>query len=366
MKINISTELCSVTDIGLVREQNEDNCSVVATPNGTLCVVCDGMGGHAGGEKASQIAVDCIVHFLTLEQYEDIPQALHNALDFANMQILGKAAEHLELRGMGSTACILLIQDSQAWIAHVGDSRIYLYVAAKKRLHLLTKDHSYVQWLVDQGIIYPEEADSHPDKNRILKALGIMEELKPEVAENPILPAKGDIFLLCSDGVSGMVSKSKMEQILADKTELNEKEAALLLAAKEAGGTDNITFQLASITRSPHRKSIFIDTETVQPKGERVKRRRFGRVIIPVLLAIVTFLAGIWIGNMYGRREGVPKSSAQKEVQPSGDPQIAKEEQTQEDIQIQKEALTSEETAPETDTSAVRVPSLDTEEKKVN
>ncbi|MDR1652961.1 MAG: Stp1/IreP family PP2C-type Ser/Thr phosphatase [Prevotellaceae bacterium] len=296
--IDIQKDTVSATDKGLVRERNEDSCGLTETPNGVLCTVCDGMGGHAGGEQASRIAVDCITQFMSHELYADVRGAMRDALEFANMQILGAAAEHPELQGMGTTACILLVQDDKAWIAHAGDSRIYLYVAAEKRLHRLTKDHSYVQGLVDQGIIYEEEAETHPDKNRIVKALGIRETLNPEVAENPILPARDDIFLVCSDGLSGMVSDKEIEKILADKTDLKAKEAALMEAAKAGGGTDNITFQLARISHSPHRKSVYPRLAKFQKYGKSdTKTPVIRKIIILAAVVAASILAGIWIGK---------------------------------------------------------------------
>ncbi|GHT62722.1 hypothetical protein AGMMS50239_16830 [Bacteroidia bacterium] len=290
-------EILSATDTGLVRSQNEDSYGAAETPNGTLCVVCDGMGGHAGGATASKIATDCIIQSISKEIYPDIRQALKEALEFANMQVLGAAAEHPELQGMGTTACVLLVQDKQAWIAHAGDSRIYLYVASEKRLYRLTKDHSYVQGLVDQGIIYAEEAEMHPDKNRIVKALGIKETLNPEIPDKPVLPARGDIFLVCSDGLSGMVSDKEMEKILAGNTDIKAKKTALMKAAKTAGGMDNITFQLVIITGSPHRKSIFSGYSMSRQCGMSEKKHNIRNTLILAAIIAVSVLAGIWIGS---------------------------------------------------------------------
>jgi protein phosphatase len=292
-------EIYSISDPGLVREQNEDNCETAETANGTVCVVCDGMGGHAGGATASKIAVGCILQFLSKEKYADIRTALGDALEFANLQILGAASENPELQGMGTTACALVYQDNKAWIAHAGDSRIYLYVAKEKRLHRLTKDHSYVQGLVEQGIIYQEEAENHPDKNRILKALGIKEELKPEILEKPILPAKNDIFLICSDGLSGMVSDKEIEKILAEKTDMKAKETALMSAAKAAGGTDNITFQLLHLTQSPHRKSVYESKNFFNKKV--VKKYAYLKYALLVAAGVIILLSGIFIGRKSGQ-----------------------------------------------------------------
>ncbi|MDR3261677.1 MAG: Stp1/IreP family PP2C-type Ser/Thr phosphatase, partial [Tannerella sp.] len=234
---NIKNDILSATDVGLVREVNEDSCGIAETPNGIVCVVCDGMGGHSGGEVASGIAVNCIVRYLSREACPDARQALKEALEFANLQIIGTASERPELQDMGTTACVLLVQDDRVWFAHAGDSRIYLYVAKEKRLHRLTRDHSFVQGLVEQGMITEEEAETHPNKNRILKALGIRDNPDAEICKTPVLPAKGDMFLVCSDGLSGMVSDKQIQDVLSDKTDLSQKETRLMELAKKAGGT---------------------------------------------------------------------------------------------------------------------------------
>lgn len=293
----IKTQIISITDIGLVREVNEDSCSTAETPNGIVCVVCDGMGGHVGGAEASHIAVNCVIQYLGKEVYPDIKQALKDALDFANLQIIGTASENSDLRGMGTTACVLLVQDNSVWLAHAGDSRVYLYVAKEKRLRRLTKDHSYVQGLIDQGIIYEEEAENHPNKNRILKALGIKKDLQPDIPERPVLPAQGDIFLICSDGLSNMVPDREIEKILAENSDLKGKESELMSAAKSAGGLDNITFQLVRVSHSPHKKSIFESKDYAQFKREEMKIFRYKNVILLAVVAIVSILAGIWVGR---------------------------------------------------------------------
>jgi serine/threonine protein phosphatase PrpC len=221
---------------------------------------------------------------------------MRDAVDFANMQILGAAAEHPELQGMGTTACVVVFQDDKAWIAHIGDSRIYLFVEKDKRLHRLTQDHSYVQGLVEQGIIYADEAENHPDKNIILKALGIKEELNPDISENPVLPAHGDIFLICSDGLSGMTPDKEIDKILVDKTSLKDKEAMLMSAAKTAGGLDNITFLLAEISQSPHRKSVF---ESKNPTTEAYCNTSANKTkyIVIATLVIICISAVLWIGS---------------------------------------------------------------------
>jgi len=291
--INIQTNIISATDIGLIREINEDSCHTVETPNGYLCIVCDGMGGHVGGAQASRIAVDCIMQFFFKEKYSNIRLALKESLDFANLQIIGTASDHSELKGMGTTACVLLVQDDCVWFAHVGDSRIYLYVAKEKCLHRLTKDHSYVQGLIDQGIIYEEEAENHPDRNRILKALGIKEDLQAEIVEYSVFPAKGDLFLICSDGLSSMVPDKRIETILSSKNDLQEKENSLMSAAKAAGGLDNITFQLIRISQSPHKKSIFVSKNNpIKKARKKPVSLKYALLIIVVAVLLTSILIG--------------------------------------------------------------------------
>jgi serine/threonine protein phosphatase PrpC len=259
--------------IGNVRKAQEDSHGwKLETPNGDLFVVCDGMGGHVGGAMASRLAVDSIVGFIGKEQYATPVEALNGALQFANMQILGYAAEHPEYQGMGTTACIVLIQGDGVWIAHVGDSRIYLYLGKEKQLHRITKDHSYVQTLVDAGEITDEEAEHHPNKNRILKALGIKPELQPtfNYENKPIHPKNGDVFLICSDGLSGMIPDRTIWSVLGeDSLTLQQKGDTLIDRAMEGetvcpGGQDNCTVELIEVDKSPWKESEF---KSYNPKG---------------------------------------------------------------------------------------------------
>lgn len=251
--------------IGNVRTAQEDSHDIaVLTPNGDVFVVCDGMGGHVGGKQASSIAVKSIIEHLKKEKYDQPMQALNDALQFANMQILGYAKAHPELRGMGTTACIVLLQDTEAYIAHVGDSRIYLYMGKEQQLHRVTKDHSYVQTLVDTGQITDEEAEHHPNKNRILKALGIKPELVPTC--NVLHPKNGDCFLICSDGLNGMITDSTIEGVLKQNIPLADKGERLIQLALEAGGQDNITVELIQISSSPHTQSQFISFNPIPTK----------------------------------------------------------------------------------------------------
>ncbi|MDR2026479.1 MAG: Stp1/IreP family PP2C-type Ser/Thr phosphatase [Prevotellaceae bacterium] len=294
--IDFSKDVISISDTGLVRKANEDNCYVTETPNGFLFVVCDGMGGHVGGARASAIAVNSIVKFLSKEHYAAVGQALEDALNFANRQILSVASEYPELKGMGTTACILLLRDDRAYFAHIGDSRIYLYCSRQQKLHRLTKDHSVVQGLVDQGVISEAEAENHPNKNRILKTLGIKKDIQPDICTMPVLPAKDDVFLICSDGLSGMVNDELLQHILEQKVSLQEKGDNMLTFAKQAGGTDNITLQLIHISNSPHANPVFVSKNSPYPVYSDNKRNRSNKLFI-ALTAL--FVAVIVCGTLF-------------------------------------------------------------------
>ena len=263
--------------IGNVRKAQEDSHGwKLGTPNGDLFVVCDGMGGHVGGAMASQTAVNCIVEYIEKEKYATPVEALNGALQYANMQILGYANDHPEYKGMGTTACIVLMQDDGVWIAHVGDSRIYLFLGKERKLHRITKDHSYVQTLVDAGQITDEMAEHHPNKNRIMKALGIKPELQPSFNSEgkPIHPKNGDIFLICSDGLSGMIPDRTIERVLGEKTSLEEKGEELINHAMvgetvQPGGQDNCTMELIEVDQSIWETSEF---KSYNPEAATVRR----------------------------------------------------------------------------------------------
>lgn len=239
------------TDVGRKRAANEDNMSNAITKNGLVAVVCDGMGGHVGGATASRIAVNCIIEHLNNVYYDDPRIAIGEAIDAANMAVIQEATEHPELTGMGSTCVLLLVRDGKVYIGHVGDSRIYL--VRSKKIAQLTKDHSYVQMLVDCGEITKEQAEHHPRKNEITNALGIPSMTPATITDDAIIPEAGDCFVLCSDGLSGMISDDIINKVVSKQTEMNAQERVdrLVSLANENGGVDNITVQLVEFPVSP-------------------------------------------------------------------------------------------------------------------
>ena len=265
---NTNIEAYGLSITGQVRKANEDSCGFATVPNGELFVVCDGMGGHVGGATASRIAVDQIIEHFKAQRYPNIYQALNDALCRANIQIIGAANADPSLKGMGTTACIVLVDGHDAYIAHVGDSRIYLFEAQKQRLFRITKDHSFVQSLVDMGQLDDREAEHHPRKNVIMKALGIKEDLHPEVFMSPVQPAKGDMFMICSDGLSGMVDDDGIEAIMGSDQSTEQKVMDLVTNANVPGkGLDNITAQIIKVVESPYPVSNHPDHNPAWRKG---------------------------------------------------------------------------------------------------
>lgn len=282
---------------GQVRKANEDNCGYQSTLNGELFVVCDGMGGHVGGATASRIAVDSIIAFLSQQEWPDKPKAIFEALCFANTQILGVASNDASLKGMGTTACVVLCDSQDVWIGHIGDSRIYLFEERGKYLHRISKDHSYVQALVEKGELDDRDAENHPQKNIITQALGIRDEIKPDVESKPLHVAIGDTLLICSDGLSGMVDDNEIEAILSSDLSLEDKADKLINDADAPGkGKDNITVQLIQALSSTTNKSTFPDFNPQWRIEAHLAPQKRKKRLIKIAILISTLLVLCVVG----------------------------------------------------------------------
>jgi len=240
-------KLAGKTDVGRVRQENQDDYRAGELPGGAVwALVCDGMGGAKGGREASQGACNVIENFFQ-EQYAQCGAGqeepfLKKALLYANRFVFQKAAHEEALAGMGTTAVCALVRSGNVYLCHAGDSRAYLIRAGK--LTQLTHDHSYVQELVDCGTITEEEAEHHPQKNIITKALGVDYRLEPEFTAAKL--KQEDRLLLCTDGLTNMVPVEEMEQLLAQGT-FYDLPDRLIEAANAHGGSDNITALLLAV-----------------------------------------------------------------------------------------------------------------------
>ncbi len=235
----------SRTDIGRIRAVNEDRLTIKSGLDGlTLAVVADGMGGHQAGEIASQMAIDSIVTTLqnansklTLDERE---AALQEAILQANQTVFKFASKKEEYQGMGTTIVAVLASSEWLVTGHIGDSRAYLITS--DTIKQLTDDHSLVNELLRRGQITPEEAGQHPRRNVLIRALGT--ELDVQVDVKRFAWSQGDLVLICSDGLHGLVDDRKLEEILHSNLELTVKVDLLIEQALQAGGDDNISVVL--------------------------------------------------------------------------------------------------------------------------
>ena len=240
-------KLAGKTDVGRVRQENQDDYRAGELPGGAVwALVCDGMGGAKGGREASQGACNVIENFFQ-EQYAQCGAGqeepfLKKALLYANRFVFQKAAHEEALAGMGTTAVCALVRSGNVYLCHAGDSRAYLIRDGK--LTQLTHDHSYVQELVDCGTITEEEAEHHPQKNIITKALGVDYRLEPEFTAAKL--KREDRLLLCTDGLTNMVPVEEREELLAQGT-FYDLPDRLIEAANAHGGSDNITALLLAV-----------------------------------------------------------------------------------------------------------------------
>lgn len=227
-----------ISKTGLVRQRNEDRFYA----QGPLLIVADGMGGYTGGEYASTMVVDTIVEVVN-EATEMSTEVLKNAILKANRMVYEKSQSYKELEGMGTTAVVAYVQEDTLYWAHVGDSRLYLY--GQEGLHRMTKDHSMVQQLVEAGTITEDEVIHHPKRNMLTRAIGVYETV--EVDTGVVEVHQNDRILLCSDGLSGYIEESKIEQVLSEENNESRALEDLVHLVYDAGARDNVTIVLGRI-----------------------------------------------------------------------------------------------------------------------
>lgn len=242
-------DIYGLTDEGLVREHNEDCISWF--PESGLAILADGMGGHNAGEVASELAVASISAALDEVLSPDVKdvcdmdfkEVVHEAVVFANDEINKHAKIHPECAGMGTTIVMTLFHNNSVILASVGDSRIYRF--RKGELKQVTTDHSLVQEMIDNGYMSEEEAINSTNRNLITRALGIAEEVKVDVAQDDF--EKDDIYLLCSDGLSDMITDDIIFSVLVkSRNDLKRASEELVSLAKEHGGHDNVSVILVA------------------------------------------------------------------------------------------------------------------------
>ncbi len=256
-------QVFGISDVGQKRELNEDNFSVWQNDNILIAVVADGMGGARAGEVASSLACRRIMDNLQGEIVRiasrncdrvqlmlDVDRAIDVACGNTNNEVFARSSSDDSLSGMGTTIVGCVILDNIIWAFNVGDSR--LYHIGDGGISQLTVDHSFVQALLDAGKITPEEARSHPNRNIILRAVGIEKSVECDIIH---MDLEGGFYLICSDGLSNYFEEEKFLKIINSQRSLSEKTEALVEWANASGGADNIT-------------AVLIDTEITREDGK--------------------------------------------------------------------------------------------------
>ena len=253
---NARVRFAGDTNIGRKRDHNEDSIALPETGE-RLAIVCDGMGGHASGEVASRLAVELIVdHFVETgkqqiltwpykvdrDMRKDINRMITGVM-LANLEIWERSQREARFKGMGTTCVALYFLDDHLVIGHVGDSRCYR--ARGTELVQITEDHSLINDYIRMKRVTPEEAENWPHKNVIVRALGMKESVQVDVLTEK--PHAGDTFMLCSDGLTGMLKDDTIQHILMSERDLDRAVERLITAANEEGGVDNISVVLARV-----------------------------------------------------------------------------------------------------------------------
>jgi protein phosphatase len=266
------------TSVGQVRENNEDNVHLWGGVDAVLAVVADGMGGAAAGEEASRLTIEAIDGEMTTtkdapiqtfdELNEDsIAQKLREIVRLANNDIVRKADQDPELRGMGTTATLAFVRNMHAIVAHVGDSRAYLISPRDDEITQITADHSFVEALVAAGHITPDQAEDHPMRNVLYRALGQTEDVDVDVYHSRM--RVGDWLLLCSDGLTRHLKPDDIVEIVLSGDEPDKLTQALIDRANERGGEDNVSVVLIHLEGEPDEADA---ERTIVLKSDVVKR----------------------------------------------------------------------------------------------
>lgn len=247
-------ECASLTDVGTVRSNNEDNVKLMPDPSTglALALLADGMGGHASGELASALALETIIsRYADRKASTPLVSVVREAIEAANVAVFQHAQVHPECTGMGTTVCVLAFGREAACLGWVGDSRIYLVQA--DQLQQLTTDDTMVNRLVAEGVLTEEQAENHPDAHVLSQALGTHDSLQHVHAISIALPQIGDTFLLTSDGVHDVLDEKQIIAIVT-ANDVHHGVAELIRAAKEAGSSDNLSAILVRAEPPKNRK----------------------------------------------------------------------------------------------------------------
>ncbi len=236
-------EYAALTDVGMKRHNNEDSYIINEINRENIFIVADGMGGHNAGEIASLEACRMIESYIINAGGDDIESIMREGVQKANRELFIRAAEQSELNGMGTTIDVCVIKDGMLHVAHVGDSRVYLI--DEDTIEKVTKDHSVVGMMIDSGTLTEEEAKVHPQRHFITRAVGTTMTVDVDIERREIHSSQK--ILMCTDGLTNMVSKDEIHRIVKDNESVSDAVRELVSRAKENGGDDNITVILLKV-----------------------------------------------------------------------------------------------------------------------
>lgn len=249
---------CGFTDVGLVRQNNEDVWTCL--PQYGFYVLADGMGGHQAGEVASRETVNALCRIIKRKKgfqkegmtLEDVRNGLQQAIIHVNQMIFKMSRSEIELRGMGTTLCCLLFHEKGLVYGNVGDSRIYRL--REKKFDQMTKDHSLLREMIDLGQLNETQASDFLYKNIITRAIGTESKVEPSLKTLEVKP--NDIYLICSDGLSDLLTRPEMCAIIVGSSSIQDAARKLIASAKEKGGHDNITVVLAKVEKNNEKEDL--------------------------------------------------------------------------------------------------------------
>ena len=266
------------SDKGVVRGNNED--SFFADRIGEeeyLFAVADGMGGHLAGEIASKKAIEMLVKEFKRKTDEPLPSKIRRVFDKINREIITEGNENIEQKGMGTTLSVLYIKKDRAFVAHVGDSRIYHYSG---NLVQLTEDHSFVGKLVKDGLISPEEAKVHPKRNILYQSMGMRKGINVQI-EGPIKIKKEDKFLICSDGLTAVVDDDEIESLFSKDISPKKMVKELIETSLKRGAPDNVTVIVIT-------SKYYDETKEYHIKEVKKKKKKLNLYLLIVFLLLIT------------------------------------------------------------------------------
>ena len=339
--------IANCTDTGRTRRVNEDSMVTFDSPNGRVVAVCDGMGGQNAGDVASQLAVAVIQDILSDNTFATPEEAITSSVIAANQAILRKASMNEDMQGMGATCVMLIVKDGKVYYGSIGDSRIY-YIT-NGMIRQITKDQSYVA-----------EAEHHQDKNQITNALGVKGMTPPIIGQMPITPEPNSTFLLCSDGLSGMINNNTiLNTVSRHDLSLNERARLLVEQANEAGGLDNITVQLVEFPAEDMAMSQMgspsVSSAIAQPKKK-------SHAVLYSLIAVMLVVAVAGGAYWYFHEDEKPQPKATVTIKVKQKAKAKKAEAGSKEIMVEKVVVET----PENNTNTKKTTTQKTKDNPIS